>query len=106
VALTIGDGVEEAVAVTRGGAEEEAITRRRRWCGGGGSHPSREVVRRRWRSPEEEAEQGAGCGWRRWSPAPKVVLVFGEKEEKWKRRRGEGGRGGEEKVEQWKSRRG
>jgi hypothetical protein len=48
VALTRGDGVEEAVAVAGGGVEEgavaiagggakeEAVTRRGRWCGVGG----------------------------------------------------------------------
>jgi hypothetical protein len=36
---------------------------------------------------------------------PKFVLIFGEKEERrrWKRRRGECGRG-EKKLEKWKSR--
>jgi hypothetical protein len=52
---------------------------------------------------EQEAEQGAICGQRRQSPSLEEVLVCGEKEEKWKRRRGEGGRGEEEKVEKWKS---
>jgi hypothetical protein len=57
-----------------------------------------------------EAEQGAGCAWRisvsdvgegagrrrcslllerRRSPSPEVLIAFGKKEEKWKRRREE-----------------